>query len=94
MQLKIREEGSGKCAPSNRIDKMWHANILSTREYFVFCERHNRGDYLHHDPSRTDVPARYQTTWEQYSALFGHGGKDGSIWPPAEKEEEEFSEEK
>ena len=94
MQLKMREGEKGSdekkcCAPSTRIDEMWHAHILATRAYFAFCARHHRREYLHHDPTLTDVPARYRATWARYSELFGHAPKDRSIWPPPREEEEE-----
>lgn len=118
MQLKIGEQGTNdKCAPSDRIDEMWHgkvfhddgwysqfdswylthlflpkthisfsAHILSTKEYFAFCERHNDGNYIHHDPSMMDVPSRYETTMQRYQALFGSFPKDQTIWPRSEIE--------
>ena len=117
MQLKIGEQGTNdKCAPSDRIDEMWHgkvfhdvvgihslicdishispfkthssfsAHILSTKEYFAFCERHNDGNYIHHDPSMMDVPARYEMTMQRYQALFGSFPKDQAIWPRSEIE--------
>ena len=57
------------------------AHILSTKEYFAFCDRHNEGEYIHHDPSMTDVPARYNLTWKKYFELFGSYPKNLSIWP-------------
>ena len=64
-----------------------HTQILSTKEYFAFCERFNKGEYIHHDPSMTDVPARYTLTWTKYSGLFGSYPKDLAIWPQCEFEE-------
>ncbi|KAL7528541.1 hypothetical protein ACHAWF_005196 [Thalassiosira exigua] len=91
MQIKIGEKGSDECcAPSKRIDEMWHAHILSTREYLAFCDRHNGGEYLHHDPTMTSVPARYRATMKRYLELFEEKPKDQGIWPPIEEEEEEY----
>jgi hypothetical protein len=42
-------------APPLLIDPMWHAQILSTKAYHAFCDRHNGGDYVHHDPSMVGV---------------------------------------
>ena len=73
---------------------MWHAHILSTKEYMEFCERHNNGDFIHHDPSMMDVPARYRITWRRYVELFKSEPKDRTIWPmPIMPELEEVEEE-
>lgn len=91
MAIKIREKDAyGKrAAPSKMIDEMWHAHILSTKEYFAFCERHNDGEYLHHDPSMVDVPSRYRLTRTLYIELFDELPKDATIWPPPPVEESE-----
>ena len=83
MQIKIAEKDTDgkKAAPSNAIDEMWHAHILSTKEYFAFCARYNGAEYLHHDPSLTDVPARYLLTMQRYRELFGSDPLDKAIWP-------------
>ena len=93
MQIKIGEQDTTdkKVAPSKKIDEMWHAHILSTKEYFAFCDRYNDGEYIHHDPSMTDVPARYTLTWRKYFELFGSWPKNLSIWPQCELELEEDS---
>ena len=94
MQIKIGEQDTTdkKVAPSKKIDEMWHAHILSTKEYFAFCERYNDGEYIHHDPSMTDVPTRYTLTWQKYFELFGSNPKNLSIWPQCELELEEEEE--
>ena len=96
MHIKIKEQDTNeRAAPSKMIDEMWHAHILSTKEYFAFCERHSSsGEYIHHDPSMTDVPRRYRMTWQRYEELFGSSPKDQSIWPYPEPEpyEEESDE--
>lgn len=73
--------------PFSRCILFISAHILSTKEYFAFCDRHNEGEYIHHDPSMTDVPARYNLTWKKYVELFGHCPKDLSIWPQCEESE-------
>ena len=89
MAIKIREKDAVVfgAAPSKMIDEMWHAHILSTREYFAFCDRHNDGGYLHHDPSMVDVPTRYRLTWIYYIELFGEP-QNATIWPPPAEESE------
>jgi len=89
LQIKISEQSNAtvKAAPSKRVDELWHAHILSTKEYQQFCERHNNGNFIHHDPSIPDSPDRYQITWMKYMELFKSEPKDRSIWPyPAEEE--------
>ena len=90
MAIKIREKDvdDKRAAPSKMIDEMWHAHILSTREYFAFCDRHNDGDYLHHDPSMVDVPSRYRLTRFRYFDLFDELPADAAIWPPPVEESE------
>ena len=90
LQIKINEKNTGECAaPSKMLDEMWHAHILSTKEHQQFCERHNNGDFIHHDPSMTDVPARYRITWMRYLEIFKSEPKDRNIWPTPEVEDEE-----
>jgi hypothetical protein len=87
MAIKIREKDADdkRAAPSNMIDEMWHAHLLSTKEYFAFCKRHNDGDYLHHDPSMVDAKKhRYRWTLTQYRELFNESPKNAIIWPPLE----------
>ena len=86
MAIKIREKDADdkRAAPSNMIDEMWHAHVLSTKEYFAFCKRHNDGDYLHHDPSMVNTKYRYRWTLTQYRELFHESPKDATIWPPLE----------
>ena len=90
MAIKIREKDvdDKRAVPSKMIDEMWHAHILSTREYFAFCDRHNDGDYLHHDPSMVDVPSRYRLTRFRYFDLFDELPADAAIWPPPVEESE------
>jgi hypothetical protein len=82
LQIKINEKNTGEyAAPSKMLDEMWHAHILSTKEYQQFCDRYNNGDFIHHDPSMTDVPARYRITWMRYHEIFKCEHKDRNIWP-------------
>ncbi|KAL9184050.1 hypothetical protein ACHAXT_002136 [Thalassiosira profunda] len=91
MQIKT-EDPSVRYAPSDAIDEMWHAHILSTEQYAAFCERHNGGAFIHHDPTMQDVPRRYRETMKSYAKLFGTP-EDRDIWPEAEEESSEESEE-
>lgn len=68
-------------APSYLIDKFWHAHILSTREYFSFCEQYNHGLYLHHDPTMRNGQDRYTLTMTEYEGLYGDLPEDVEIWP-------------
>jgi hypothetical protein len=83
MQIKIAESDTSdkKVAPSKKIDELWHAHILSTKEYMAFCERYNDGVYIHHDPSMQDVPERYTLLWKKYAEKFGSAPNNASIWP-------------
>lgn len=70
---------------------MWHSHILSTKEYALFCNRHNNGNFIHHDPSIPESPDRYQLTWMKYVELFKVNPSPLDIWPYPE--EEEYSDE-
>jgi len=95
IQIKIAEQGSNapiKAAPSRKVDELWHAHILSTKEYAQFCERHNNGNFIHHDPSIPDSPDRYRQTWIKYEEFF-KSQPPPEIWPFPEVEEEDYSDE-
>jgi len=66
-------------APSPLIDKMWHAHILSTREYQQFCERHNNGNFIHHDPTMNQGQRRYELTLQAYRKFLGE--PNVAVWP-------------
>jgi hypothetical protein len=68
-------------APSYLIDKLWHAHILSTREYVAFCDRYNNGAYLHHDPTMKSGQDRYALTMTEYENMYGGRPEDLEIWP-------------
>lgn len=36
---------------SKEVDKMWHAHIIFTENYFAFCNEVNDGIYIHHKRS-------------------------------------------
>lgn len=80
------EKGSGtsggnQLAPSYLIDRLWHAHILSTRAYLAFCDRHNGGSYLHHDPALKRGQERYERTLEALKDRYQESGYDAEIWP-------------
>ena len=80
--LEIRVSDPTKpFAPSVLIDKLWHARILSTRAYLAFCQRHNHGQYLHHDPTVKQGQERYDLTLQVYEKLYGEKRSDKEIWP-------------
>ena len=66
-------------APSPLIDKMWHAHILSTREYQQFCDRHNNGNFIHHDPTMNQGQRRYELTLQAYRKFLGE--PNVAVWP-------------
>jgi len=66
-------------APSPLIDKMWHAHILSTREYQQFSERHNKGNFIHHDPTMNQGQRRYELTLQAYRKFLGE--PNVAVWP-------------
>lgn len=73
-------------APSYLIDKLWHAHMLASKEYFAFCDRHNQGKYLHHDPTMKQGQKRYKQTLEAYKGRFGRKPDDPDIWPQHENQ--------
>lgn len=64
--------GSHVSMYSKAVDQMWHAHILHTEEYGMFCHR-AFGYYLHHEPesetSRSSVSA--EAFLKKYEAAFG-----------------------
>jgi len=49
--------------PMKRIDQMWHAFILCTRDYSEFCEKY-LGGFIHHEPEISTDPATHETPTE------------------------------
>lgn len=80
MELKVVNPNV-PMAPSFLIDKLWHAHILSTRQYLAFCERHNQGAFLHHDPTMKQGQKRYKLTLDAYENMYGTKPDDQQIWP-------------
>jgi hypothetical protein len=78
MHLKI-DHPDKLFAPSPLVDAMWHAHILSTKEYFAFCARHNRGNFIHHDPTLGYGDQRYQETLKEYQQKFNQN-QDKLVW--------------
>ncbi len=87
MYIKIKD--GGDCAPSKKIDAMWHAHILSTRQYFAFCDRCNKNKYIHHNPTLTNGRVLYKYTLRKYAEYFGHEPRSASIWPKGIEVEED-----
>ncbi|OGT46669.1 MAG: hypothetical protein A3F17_05110 [Gammaproteobacteria bacterium RIFCSPHIGHO2_12_FULL_41_15] len=66
---------SKELPPSKEIDAVWHAHLLHTKEYFMFCEQ-VFGYYLHHHPhvtnnSKADLEKLFNLTQELYKREFG-----------------------
>lgn len=73
--------------PSVRIDKVWHAHLTDTRDYWArFCPQALRQE-LHHTPSlggqAEDVRhrAQYRQTLASYEGFFGE--PPPLLWPPS-----------
>ncbi len=63
----------GLDVPSAEVDEVWHAHILSTREYADFCDHLGVG-FIHHVPYTRRSPRRPASRtsyWELYSQHFG-----------------------
>jgi hypothetical protein len=74
---------SHEVVPSKSVDLLWHAHILSTRDYFADCER-MFGAYLHHAPSfgeggKEALGMQFGKMQEKYEEIFGK--MDPAIWP-------------
>jgi len=77
--LRIKLSNLDKAfAPPYWIDKLWHAHILSTKEYHAFCWRAGT-HYLHHDPTLKQGKERYEWTMQVYKEHFGE--PDKMFWP-------------
>ena len=83
LQMKVSHpiNQNNDLAPSFLVDKLWHAHILSTREYLAFCEQYNQGKYLHHDPTMRKGQERYKDTLKTYESMFNEKPSDEAIWP-------------
>jgi hypothetical protein len=62
-------------APPRIVDQAWHQFILTTRDYFYFCDRHC-GRYVHHQPAdpfaaAKDYSAERRRTRLLAEAVFG-----------------------
>jgi hypothetical protein len=77
LQLKLLRPSA---QPSPRIDDAWHAHILCSRDYTAFCERHNGGVYVHHEPVGGTVK-NYIATLALHRELVGE--PDARFWPPS-----------
>lgn len=71
---------------------MWHAHILSTNEYFAFCNRYNKNKYIHHNPTLTNGRALYKETLRKYEECFGYE-PTWPIWQYSFEEDDGESEE-
>ena len=67
--LKILRPGN-TYQPCEEVDAMWHAHILCTKQYHEFCNRCNRGAYIH-TPDRHTSFQTYRNTLKAYSKEFG-----------------------
>ena len=68
---------------SEKVDEVWHQFILFSLSYHKFCEKFNRGCYLHHIPNvsqkHSDSDKRSVDNFKEfYRACFG---ELNAIWP-------------
>jgi hypothetical protein len=70
--------GRGACAPSQRLDEIWHAFVLHTRAYEKYC-RERLGRVVHHNP--TDGPESDLYVRTRETALRTFGALDPEFWP-------------
>jgi len=63
-------------SPSKKVDEMWHAFVLFTKDYFRFCNIF--GEYIHHRPLATREPQNYEQTLLRLRSLFGE--PDSRYW--------------
>jgi hypothetical protein len=76
--LRLCADSTVSLAPSEVVDDLWHEFILHTRDYAHFCAN-VLGTFVHHVPSATHDPTRYQRTLERMNARFGN--PDKRFWP-------------
>ena len=50
MHLKSKHRTPGLVGPSNVIDDVWHAHIVDTKNYRLFCNAYF-GEFVDHDPN-------------------------------------------
>jgi hypothetical protein len=75
LALCARNRSAG-LVPSKKIDAMWHAFLLNTRDYFRFCDL--VGGYIHHQPSESSKPEGYTETVKLFRETFGE--LDARFW--------------
>lgn len=56
--------------PSKDIDEAWHAHILHTKQYRLFCQD-VFGKFLEHTPSSESLEASFASTLRYYQQEFG-----------------------
>lgn len=65
---------------SDKVDEVWHAHLLFTEDYPVFCQA-IVGEYLHHrvpgdENERLALAGAYGNTLELYRQNFGQADRD------------------
>ncbi|MFA7285789.1 MAG: hypothetical protein WC011_03000 [Candidatus Paceibacterota bacterium] len=82
--LKIKYP-SLRCPMSKKVDDMWHAHVLSTRNYHDFCNKVAGGVFLHHVPTISEdenyalMPDYLDNTILLHAKHFGNPSLD--FWP-------------
>jgi hypothetical protein len=57
--------------PTELADKLWHAHILSTRDYIAMCDKVS-GSYLHHQPGMQKGTVEHTVAMKRTRELHHH----------------------
>lgn len=68
---------------SGAVDEVWHAFILHTRDYAVFCQQ-VIGRFIHHQPATETEPVNDNAKWAFVDAYHVVFGKIPVIWGVSE----------
>ncbi len=92
MFLGVAATAERPCAPSKKIDSMWHHFVLHTLFYEEYCKQ--LGIFVHHVPTEPSKRAGATITPEQLLAeakeLFGYK-VDETLWPKTKGEVEKHA---
>jgi uncharacterized membrane protein YgcG len=77
--LDACERSTRPLAPPEAVDHAWHAFILHTYDYAVYCRDRFRR-FIHHRPMEGADPAAYARAY--YAVEDRFGPPDPSVWPP------------
>ncbi|MBA2792387.1 MAG: hypothetical protein H0U32_00135 [Thermoleophilaceae bacterium] len=66
-------------SPPKDVDKAWHAFLLHSRDYEVYC-RERFGKLIHHQPTGEPDPEAYRRAYGRRSELSQAGPADTALW--------------